>query len=195
VARRLLLVTALGAVLVVAALAATVLAASAGSGSRTVFVDGDSLALGTTLFLSKYLPGWTVRRSVSVSRHAYGGVAPIKARGPALERVVIVDLGTNDDPSQVSVFTRSVRQVVKAAGSSRCVIWPTVNRPPYHGISWAGFNRALRSLARTYDNLHVFDWAAMARAHPQRFGADAVHPTFAGYRARAAGLARLVKAC
>jgi hypothetical protein len=195
VARRLLPVAALGAVLVVATLGATALTASAGSQSRTVFVDGDSLALGTALFLSKDLPGWTVRQSVAVSRHAYDGVTPIKARGPALERVVIVDLGTNDDPSRVSVFSRSVRRVVEAAGSSRCVIWPTVNRPPYHGISWEGFNRTLRSLARTYDNLHVFEWAAMARAHPQWFGADRVHPTFAGYRARAAGLARLVKAC
>ncbi len=160
-----------------------------------MFVDGASLAAGTLLFLSKDLPGWTVRRSVDVSRHAYEGVTPLEARGHALGRVVIVDLGTNDDPSRVSVFARSVRQVMRTAGTSRCVIWPTVHRRPYHGISWEGFNRTLRRLAHTYDNLHVFDWAAMARAHPQWFGADGVHPSFGGYRARAAGLARLVKAC
>jgi hypothetical protein len=192
VVRRSLLAAALGAALVFAATGAN---ASAGSARRTVFVDGDSLAVGTMLFLSKDLPGWTVRQSVDVSRHAYEGVTPLKARGHTLGRVVIVDLGTNDDPSRVSVFTRSVRRVMGTAGTSRCVIWPTVNRPPYHGVSWEGFNRALRSLAHTYDNLHVFDWAAMARAHPQWFGTDRVHPSFVGYRARAVGLARLVKAC
>ena len=163
--------------------------------TRSVFVDGDSLAVGTMLFLSRFLPGWTIRESIHVSRHAYEGLTPVKARGPALERVVVVDLGTNDDPSRVSVFTRAVRQILQAAGPSRCVVWPTINRPPYHGISWEAFNRALRRLAAENDNLRVYDWAAAARAHPSWFGADGVHPSFAGYRVRAAGIAKLVKGC
>lgn len=169
-------------------------AASAGS-SRTVFVDGDSLAVGTMLYLRRYLPGWRVRDSIHVSRHAYEGLAPITARGSGLERVVIVDLGTNDDPSRVSTFTTSVRRIMAAVGPERCVVWPTINRPPYHGISWDGFNRALRRLSGRYENLRVYDWAAAARAHPGWFGADGVHPSFTGYRVRAAGIAKLVKGC
>lgn len=163
--------------------------------SRTIYVDGDSLAVGTTLFLSPFLPGWTVRKSVDISRHVQEGVAAIRARGAGLEGVIVVDLGTNDDPSQVASFTSSVRKVVRAAGPKRCVIWSTIFRAPYRGISWEGYNRALRRLAATHDNLHVFDWAALARAHPSWFGHNGVHPTATGYRARAAALARLVKSC
>jgi hypothetical protein len=176
-----------------AAVAASIPAA--GGATRTVYVDGDSLAVGTTLFLPKYLRGWRLQKSINVSRHAYEGLAPIRARGSALERVLIVDLGTNDDPSRVSIFNRSVREIMAAVGPKRCVIWPTIHRPPYRGISWEGFNRELRRLGRRYDNLVVYDWAATARAHPKWFGADGVHPSMNGYRVRAAALAKLVKAC
>jgi hypothetical protein len=170
-------------------------AGSAGRSSHAVYVDGDSLAVGTILFLSPFLHGWTVHKSTGISRHVDDGVAAIRARGPALEHVVVVDLGTNDDPSMVSGFTRDVRVVLLAAGPSRCVIWSTIHRPPYHGISWEGYNKALRRLAAIHDNLHVFEWAAMARAHPAWFGQDGVHPNATGYKVRAAALARLIKDC
>lgn len=165
------------------------------SASRTVYVDGDSLAVGTGWYLPAFLHGWTVRSTTAVSRHVSQGVAAIEAAGRSLERVVVVDLGTNDDPSAVGRFRSSVREVVRAAGPSRCVIWATINRPPYDGVSYDGYNRALASLDAAYRSLHVFDWAAMARAHPGWFGPDGVHPTNAGYRARAAALARLIRSC
>ena len=58
-----------------------------------------------------------------------------------------------------------------------------------------GFNAVLRELDRRSGVLRVFDWAALARAHPAWFGPDGVHSTAAGYRARAAGVARLARAC
>jgi lysophospholipase L1-like esterase len=170
-------------------------AGSAGGSGHSVYVDGDSLAVGTTLFLSPYLHGWKVRKSTGISRHVDDGVAAIRARGSALEHVVVVDLGTNDDPSMVSSFTRDVRAVLRAAGPDRCVIWSTIHRPPYRGISWEGYNRALRRLAVTNESLHVFEWARLARAHRAWFGKDGVHPNATGYRARAAALSRLIKDC
>jgi lysophospholipase L1-like esterase len=184
---------------------AIVLACAAGSAlgqpgraaARTLYVDGDSLAVGTGWYLSTYLHGWAVRGTVAVSRHAYQGVEAVeeRAREGLLERVVVVDLGTNDDPGAVSRFAGYVREVVRAAGPSRCVIWSTIHRPPYAGVSYNGYNAALRSLDARYPNLHVFDWAALAATHPEWFGSDGVHPSMAGYRARAAGLARLIKHC
>jgi lysophospholipase L1-like esterase len=177
--------------------AAGALAGTTRSAARTIYVDGDSLSVGTGWYLSGFLHGWTMRGTVAVSRHAYQGVAAVEERAKEglLERVVVVDLGTNDDPSAVSTFKGYVLDVLRAAGPSRCVIWSTINRPPYNGVSYDGYNAVLRALDAKYANLHVFDWARLARAHPQWFGSDGVHPDRAGYHARASGLAWIVKRC
>lgn len=179
---------------VVAALLAALPAAGAQK-SRTLLHYGDSLAVGTGLFLPADLRGWSIEQSTGVSRHADEAPAGLRAFGSALPRVIVVSLGTNDDPSAVSRFAATVRSVVRLAGPGRCVVWSTIVRPPYNGISYDGYNAALRRADRTYRNLSVFDWQGMARAHPEWFGSDGVHPTMAGYRARAAALARLVRAC
>jgi lysophospholipase L1-like esterase len=184
-------------VLALVGVGGTALASQSRSASRTLYVDGDSLSVGTGWYLSSYLRGWTLRGSVAVSRHASEGVSAVveRAREGLLEHVVAVDLGTNDDPSAVRTFRGYVLDVLRAAGPSRCVIWSTINRPPYNGISYDGYNSVLRSLDARYENLHVFDWAKLARSHPEWFGSDGVHPTSAGYRVRASGLAWLVKHC
>ena len=92
-------------------------------------------------------------------------------------------------------FARIVRETLAIAGPSRCVVWSTIVRPPYQGVSYSGYNRALEAIAPRHANLRVFDWAAMARAHPSWFGSDGVHPSMTGYRARAAATARLVRGC
>ena len=43
---------------------------AAGAGTRTVLHYGDSLAVGTDIYLDRYLADWTVRSSTDVSRHA-----------------------------------------------------------------------------------------------------------------------------
>jgi lysophospholipase L1-like esterase len=161
--------------------------------TRSVLHYGDSLAVGTGLFLPHYLRGWTIRQTASVSLHADAGSRTLASS--ALPHVVVISLGTNDDPGAVTAFALDVRAVIRAAGPARCVIWSTVVRPPYNGVSYDGYNDVLRRAARTYDNFHVFDWQALARANPRWFGSDGVHPSMTGYRARAAALARLIKAC
>jgi lysophospholipase L1-like esterase len=134
----------------VACALATAVAAPAAQASRTLLVYGDSLVVGTGLFLPATLAGWPVR---------------------------------------------TVRDVVRIAGPRGCVIWSTIARPPYDGVSYDGYNRALRRIARARPSLRVFDWQALSRDNPQWFGSDGVHPSAAGYRARATALARLVKTC
>lgn len=179
--------------LLVAVLAAG--APVAAGGNRSVLHYGDSLAVGTGLYLDRYLAGWRVRTSTEVSRHAADAPPALRSFGRALPQVVVLSVGTNDDPGAVSSFRRIVRQTVAVAGPHRCVVWSTIVRPPYQGVSYAGYNRALRELARRLPNLFVLDWAGMARAHPGWFGPDGVHPSPAGYRLRAAATARLVERC
>jgi hypothetical protein len=178
-----------------AALGTTALAGSGRTAARTVYLDGHSLAVGTSWYLGRFLSGWTVRQTVGVSRHAYEGASAVRTRGAALERVLVIDLGTNDDPSAVGRFAAYVSEIVRVAGPSRCVIWPTVNRPPYNGVSYEDYNDVLRRLDRGSRSLHVLDWASIARANPQWFGPDGVHPSSVGYRVRASALARMIRSC
>ncbi len=182
---------------VLGALACALVVASPGpaAGSRSVLSYGDSLSVGTDLFLGGYLRGWHVRSVTAISRHAEDVPGALRSFGTALPRVIVVSAGTNDDPGRVAGFARIVRETLAIAGPSRCVVWSTVLRPPYRGVSYSAYNRALEEIAQSRGNLRVFDWVSMARAHPSWFGSDGVHPTMTGYRARAAAIARLVRGC
>jgi lysophospholipase L1-like esterase len=169
--------------------------ARVGGATRHLYVDGDSIAYGTDLFLAKYLRGWTIAASVDVSRHTYQGVATIESmqRTGTLPYVVVVNLGTNDDPRAVRQFRSYVLRVTRAAGSERCVIWATIVRPPYAGVSYDGLNDVLFKVAARNTSFHVFDWRPLARAHPAWFGSDGVHPSIPGYRVRAQLLASFIR--
>ena len=170
--------------------------ARVGGTTRHLYVDGDSIAYGTDLFLGKYLRGWTIAASVDVSRHTYQGVATIESmrRTGTLPYVIVVNLGTNDDPRARQLFRSYVLRVTRAAGSERCVIWATIVRPPYAGVSYDGLNDVLLKVAARNASFHVFDWRPLARAHPAWFGSDGVHPSIPGYQVRARLLASFIRA-
>lgn len=163
--------------------------------TRSVFVDGDSLAEGTAPYLRALLPHWSLRESYAVSRHVTEGVSLLHARKPRLERVVVVSLGTNDDPRRVSDFRTGMREILAIAGPTRCVVWTNIVRPPAVGTSYDGFNRVLSAGAAAHRNLVVVDWQALVRRTPALLRADGVHATAAGYRARAAAIAAAVREC
>ena len=64
-------------------------------------VVGDSLAEGVEPHLGDFLPGWRIATSAYTGRPTSDGVAEITGKG-SLPPVLIVSLGTNDDPSAVS---------------------------------------------------------------------------------------------
>jgi len=190
------LCTVLAVLLAPSASARTTVTGSAGTGAaRTLLHYGDSLSVGTGAYLGRFLPGWTVRESSGVSLHADEGPPALRALQDRLPRVIVISLGTNDDPGDASRFAGYVRDIVRIAGPRRCVIWSTIVRPPYHGVSYDDYNAVLRRAARAHPTLRLFDWERLARTHPQWFGPDGVHPTATGYRARAAALAKLVTRC
>ena len=160
-----------------------------------VFVNGDSLAVGTKPYLPRVLAGWPITQSTSISRHVPEGVSILRAMGGGLARIVVMQLGTNDDPRTDEDFQQSVRATMRIVGSHRCVVWPNIVRPRVAGTSYAGYNHALAVENRRHDNLFVVDWVAMARAHPYWFGADGVHPNAEGYEARARAIAKKVRRC
>ena len=163
--------------LVVTVLALAVpFAATAAAGeesTRSVYHVGDSLAYGTSLYLEGFLDGWSVREEVAVSMQSTDVPRRVRSAGARLPHVVVVSAGTNGSPSAVARFSADVRATVAAAGPGRCVIWATVVRPPYHGVSYAALNRALRSLDSRY-----------AEPAPARLGSDGAGPPVVGVEGR-----------
>jgi lysophospholipase L1-like esterase len=179
----------------IASLLALAPALAGGAAPRRAFVQGDSLAEGTGLTLARNLPRWSLRFDVDVSRHADQGVALLRAQGAALEPVVVLQLGTNDDPRFVSRFRSLVREAMDIAGPSRCVIWPTIVRPPAAGASYDGFNRVLDGEAARHPNLRLIDWVGMVRRNPWWLAPDGVHVSYGGYAALARRIAGTMAEC
>jgi lysophospholipase L1-like esterase len=179
----------------VADLAAHASADGTDAATRRLLVNGDSLAVGTRPYIPRELARWEVRQSTAISRQAGDGAAIMRAYGRSLPRVIHVSLGTNGDPAQVSAFRAAIRAVMDAAGPNRCVVWTNIVRPPYGGVSYRGYNRALAAESRLRENLRVVNWSRMARQNPGWFGSDGVHPSAEGYRARAEAVARSVRRC
>jgi lysophospholipase L1-like esterase len=171
----------------------------ASGGSRSVksgraFVVGDSLAVGTEEPLAQLLPGWRIRTSAYTGRPTADGVSEITSAG-SLPPVLVVSLGTNDDPSATSTFQGQVQAVLEAAGPSRCVVWANIVRPPYGGVSYAGYNRVLARLAATNPNLRIVDWVGLTRSNPGMLAPDGVHATPQGYALRAQAIASAMTSC
>ena len=182
--------------IVVAALLAGALAAlgaSAAEDRRSVLDLGDSLSVGTAPYLKRQLPGYRIERFHDVGLHADEAVKLVRAVGGQLPRVVVVSAGTTDDPRIVSAFSRAVSGVLAAAGHDRCVVWPTIARPPAVGSTYDRLNRALARADRRHANLVLVDWVGMVRRHPGWLSKVGVHVSVAGYRARAQAIAVAVK--
>jgi lysophospholipase L1-like esterase len=182
---------AMALALVVASFAGPSSAAEAPS--RTVLDVGDSLSIGTDPYLRPRLRGYRIERLYDVGLHAYDAAAIVARARVSLPSVLVVSAGTNDDPRIVSTFIRAVSGIVGVAGRDRCVVWPTIARPPAAGASYEGINRALARAADRHRNLVLVDWVGMVRRHPRWMSRDGVHVSVAGYRARAAAIAAAVK--
>jgi lysophospholipase L1-like esterase len=163
------------------------------SAPRTMLDLGDSLSIGTDPYLRKRLRGYRIDRLYDVGLHAYEAATIVERTRPSLPSVLVVSAGTNDDPRIVSTFWRAVSGILRAVGSDRCVVWPTIARPPAVGAGYDGMNRALVRIAARHANLVLVSWAKMVRRNPGWLSRDGVHVSVDGYRARAAAIAAAVK--
>lgn len=153
---------------------------------------GDSLSIGTDPYLRPRLRGYQIQRLYDIGLHAQDVAAIVGQVGASLPSVLVISAGTNDDPRMVSAFARSISGVVRSAGPTRCVVWPTISRPPAVGASYDRLNRALTRAAARHENLILVDWADMVRRHRAWLSRDGVHVSVTGYRARASAIADAV---
>lgn len=165
---------------------AAISAAPARTGS--VFVEGDSLTVGSSSAIRLNLRSVFRRVTVDaqVGRNTPTGIARLRAARHA--RVWVVALGTNDAPNP-GAMRRHVRTVLKRAGH-RQVLWVSVWRSP----AYRKVNRMLTSLESREARLTVLRWDRFIRKHPRLLAADGVHLTPAGYQVRGRLIADAVKA-
>jgi hypothetical protein len=164
-------------------------------GERSLLVEGDSLGIGSRPYLAGALPGWRLEHSVLKGRTTAQGVAILRAWSGTLPRVIVMSLGTNDDPRATAAFRAAIRETLAIAGPRRCVVWVNIVRPPFGGVSYAGLNEVLSREAERSTKLIVVDWAGVVRGHPEWLAPDHVHLTPAGYEARAGEIAQAVQGC
>jgi hypothetical protein len=169
--------------------------AQAAAPDRRLFVNGDSLVVGTRPYFPSVLPGWSIRTSATISRHAFEGPGILRSLGGSLPRVVAVSLGTNDDPRNTAGFRSAIRQTMAVAGPGRCVVWATIQRPPVAGTTYSAYNAILRAEGRRRPNLKVVRWRRLVAHHPEWLAEDGVHVNGAGYTARARAFARKIQRC
>jgi lysophospholipase L1-like esterase len=182
------------AALAAAAVAALAQPAAGARASGPALLDlGDSLSVGTAPYLRARLRGYRIESHHDVGLHAYDAAAVVSSARSALPKVLVVSAGTNDDPRIVSTFIRAVSRVLAAAGPGRCVVWPTIVRPPAVGASYDALNRALARASSRHRNLVLVDWVGLVRRHASWLSADGVHVSAAGYRARAGAIASAVR--
>jgi hypothetical protein len=109
------------------------------------------------------------------------------------QSVVVFDAGTNDDPASPGVLQENLEAVASQIGD-RCMVVPTIYRPPVNGVDSSGKNRVVAGFVASRPGTQSPDWAAWAADH-QELMADDVHPTSSGYQARAQLIAEGVRAC
>jgi hypothetical protein len=180
----------------VAAITAAALAATGvaqGPGGASVLVVGDSLGEGTAPYLKQELPGTPIDSEVQTSQTSAAGLEVLKSAISPSDAVVVFALGTNDDPSQVEAYTDTLAQAATIA-DGRCLIVPTIVRPPVGGVSYDNLNDAIRHLAATNFNVEVVDWEREISANPKLL-VDGVHVTAEGYAFRASLFAQAIDAC
>jgi hypothetical protein len=162
--------------------------------NRSALVIGDSLGEGTRPYMPGALRGWSVSQDVDVSRFVPGAVSILRGRG-GLPSVIVMSVGTNDDPNAVESFRNNVEATLAIAGKTRCVVWPNIVRPPVGGRSYAGYNQVLAEMERRRDNFRVVDWVKIVSRNRGWLAGDGVHVNATGYQARANAIAKQVERC
>ncbi len=161
-------------------------AASAPTGM--LFVEGDSLTVGSSSAIKSHLRSdfRHIRVDAQVGRNTSTGINRLGAARRA--SVWVVALGTNDAPSPRAMRSH-VNTVLRRAGN-RPVLWVSVWRSPaYHKV-----NRMLSRLDARSGQLAVLRWDLFIKEHPRLLARDGVHLTPAGYQVRGRMIADAVRA-
>jgi hypothetical protein len=146
-----------------------------------VSIYGDSVLLGAREQLLAKFGDQQASVDAMEDRSLLGALSILRAAGPTLGDVVVLDFGYNDSPDP-AVFRGRIDDAMSALAGVKRVIW--LNQHDWGGR--AGMNAELAAAATRYPNLEVVDWNAEVVAHPDYVYGDSIHLTPAGQAAMAA---------
>jgi lysophospholipase L1-like esterase len=182
----------------IAALVLLLAASACGGGSSSAhpsaLVIGDSLTVGVEPDLAALLRGWKLRVDGRTGRPT-SEAARIVASTALPDRVAFL-LGTNDPPDG-NALLRELDAILRRLPPHGCLVTATIARPATSGAGYEVANAKLRALARADARVRLIDWSHMTQTHPRWLAADPehVHPSAAGYEARARALASALRSC
>ncbi|MFL5870466.1 MAG: GDSL-type esterase/lipase family protein [Solirubrobacterales bacterium] len=185
--------TAAAALALALVLAPTASAQPPSLGAGSVLVIGDSLGVGTEPDLERQLYGTRITNDSEVGRPSSAGLEPLRSLLSPSDSVVVFALGTNDSTTQTAAFAANLEQAASIAGD-RCLVIPTLARPPVDGVPVDGMNAVIRGFAVSHPNVEVVDWHAAVASQPNLLF-DGVHPVPEGYALRASMIAQAVDTC
>jgi hypothetical protein len=159
-----------------------------------VLVVGDSLEVGTGPYLRSELLSTPITIDAEVGRPSSEGLRILRERLQPEHKVVVFDLGTNDNPSQVAALGRTLAAARELVGG-RCLVVSTLQRPPVHGVTEDGMNQLIADFASANANVRLVEWEAATSANPRILRPDGVHATAAGYAERARLVASAIEEC
>jgi len=168
-----------------------------------IYVQGDSLTVDSSTVLKSLARPSIVTLDAKSGRHAYEGISRMR-KVKSFPDAVVVALGTNDDYNAygVALFKSHVQSAMGLFGTKRCVVWVNLFQARTAKqikakvpMIFTGMNALLASIESRTPTFHVVDWAKMSGYHPEWYRYDSVHPTDAGYLARAKAIIAALKAC
>jgi len=189
-ARKLALVAAQIALLVLALTAPTAKA----SGNGGVLVVGDSLEVLTIPYLKRRLPGVPLTTNAVGGYNSYQIFDLFEQSYDPSHSVIVFDAGANDNPAYPQILAENLTAVAALVGD-RCMVVPTIHGLTVNGIGNDGKNSVVRSFAASRLGTKTPDWAGAVAAHPELMQADDLHPVPAGADYRARLIAQGIKGC
>lgn len=150
-----------------------------------VLVIGDSL---TVLAEATGLEhdGWDI--DARPGRRTPEAIAVAQRRHASDYPVVIVAMGSNDDPQSVASYRRTVDDMMSVLGTGPRVIWVNVDTGAKGLNDAATVNEALAKEAKSQPNLEIGDWDSYVRSIPdfdEKRAPDQIHYRRTGSRLRA----------
>ena len=146
-----------------------------------VWVEGDSVLLGTVDTLPDALKGWTVHMDTVGSRRLTEAIPVLRDNRYSLGPVVAIQMGNNYIPGEDGDFASQLVTAMHIMRNVQRVVWVTVATA---SSSQREIDRDIMKAAKVYPSIRVANWAPIIAKHPG-YAYDGLHLTPTGRLAMA----------